>query len=140
MLQIKRRDLITFLQSEVLGRVPGIIHAFSTRRGDQGDLNLGPHSSSNPIVQMNCVRFLAAVGAPGWPIMKLRQVHSGRVVNIQDTSAATEAVEGDAAVTGLEGIVLGSQTADGVPILIADSRAMVVAAIQAGWLATGCRI
>src|SRR2546427_7566971 len=140
MLQIKRRDQITFLQSEALGRVPGIIHAFSTRRGDHADLSLGPHSSPNPLVQMNRARFFAAVGAPGWPIMKLRQVHSSTVVDITDTSAASEAVEGDAAVTGLRGIVLGIQTADCVPILIADSRGTVVAAIHAGWRGTASRI
>ncbi len=140
MLQIKRRDQITFLQSEVLGRVPGIIHAFSTRRGDTRDLNLGPHSSANPIVQMNRVRFLASVGVPGWPMMKLRQVHSDRVVNIQDTSAATDAVEGDAAVTALKGAVLAVQTADCVPILIADSHGTAVAAVHAGWRGTAARI
>src|SRR5213083_215160 len=140
MLQIKRRDQITFLQSEALGRVPDIIHAFSTRRGDTRDLNLGPHSSANPIVQMNRVRFLASVGLPGWPMMKLRQVHSDRVVNIQDTSAATDAVEGDAAVTALTGAVLGVQTADCVPILIADSHGRAVAAVHAGWRGTAARI
>src|SRR5438876_2531510 len=140
MLQIKRRDQITFLQSEVLGRVPDIIHAFSTRRGDTRDLNLGPHSSANPIVQMNRVRFLASVGVPGWPMMKLRQVHSDRVVNIQDTSAATDAVEGDAAVTALKGAVLAVQTADCVPILIADSHGTAVAAVHAGWRGTAARI
>ena len=140
MLQIKRRDQITFLQSELLGRVPGIIHAFSTRRSDQGDLSLGPYSSPNPIVQMNRVRFLASVGAPGWPIMKLRQVHSSRVVDIRDTSAATDAVEGDAAVTALTGAVLGVQTADCVPILIADSHRTAVAAVHAGWRGTAARI
>src|SRR5881397_2982423 len=140
MLQIKRRDQITFLQSELLGRVPGIIHAFSTRRSDQGDLSLGPYSSPNPIVQMNRVRFLASVGAPGWPIMKLRQVHSSRVVDIRDTSAATDAVEGDAAVTALKGAVLSVQTADCVPILIADSHGRAVAAVHAGWRGTAERI
>ena len=140
MLQIKRRDQITFLQSEALSRVPGIIQAFSTRRGDHTDLSLGPHSSPNPIVQMNRVRFLAAVGAPGWPVMKLRQVHSSTVVAIDDTSAANDAVEGDAAATDLKGIVLGIQTADCVPILVADSRGAAVAAIHAGWRGTAARI
>jgi len=140
MLQIKRRDQITFLQSEALSRVPGIVDGFSTRRGDRTDLSLGPHPSTNPRVQMNLLRFLEAVGAPGWPIMKLRQVHSAKVVDITDTSAANEAVEGDAAVTGLRGIVLGIQTADCVPVLIADLRGTAVAAIHAGWRGTASRI
>jgi len=72
--------------------------------------------------------------------MKLRQVHSGTVVNIRDTSAATDAVEGDAAVTALAGAVLAVQTADCVPILIADSHGTAVAAVHAGWRGTAARI
>src|SRR5438477_2895852 len=120
MLQVKRQDQITFLQSEALQRVSGIIHGFSTRRGDHTDLTLGPHSSPNPMVQINRVRFLAAIGAAGWPIMKLKQVHSGIVVDMNDTSSANDAVEGDAAITNLQGVMLAVQTADCVPILVSE--------------------
>jgi YfiH family protein len=92
------------------------------------------------MVQINRVRFGAAIGAPGWPILKLKQVHSGIVVDMHDTSAAGNAIEGDASVTGLQGVMLGVQTADCVPILIADSEAKAVAAIHAGWRGTAARI
>ena len=62
------------------------------------------------------------------------------VVAIDDTSAANDAVEADAAATDLKGIVLGIQTADCVPILVADSRGAAVAAIHAGWRGTAARI
>src|SRR3989442_3216171 len=140
MLQVKRQDQITFLQSEALERVSGIIHGFSTRRAEHTDLTLGPHSSPNPMVQINRVRFLAAVGAAGWPIMKLKQVHSGIVVDMNDSAAANDAVEGDAAVTDIKGIVLGVQTADCVPILISDSRGAAAAALHARWRGTAARI
>jgi YfiH family protein len=140
MLQVKRQDQITFLQSEALSRVPGIIHAFSTRRSERRDLTLGPHSSSDPRVQINRIRFLAAVEAPGWPIMKLKQVHSGVVADMDDSSAATDAVEGDASVTAIKGVMLGVQTADCVPILIVDACGRAVAAIHAGWRGTASRI
>jgi YfiH family protein len=140
MLQVKRQDQITFLHSEALGRIAGIIHAFSTRRGERQDLSLGPHSSPNPMVQINRVRFLAAIRAPGWPIMKLKQVHSGIVADIDDTSAASDAVDADAAITNLKGVMLAVQTADCVPILISDVRGAAVAAIHAGWRGTAARI
>jgi polyphenol oxidase len=140
MLQVKRQDQITFLHSEALGRIPGIIHAFSTRRGDRQDLTLGPHSSPNPMVQINRVRFLAAIRAPGWPIMKLKQVHSGIVADINDTSAANDPVEADAAITDLRGVMLAVQTADCVPILISEVHGGAVAAIHAGWRGTAARI
>jgi polyphenol oxidase len=140
MLQAKRESQITFLHSELLDAVPGLVHAFSTRRAERNDFTLGPVSSPNPIIQINRARFLAAIGAAGWPILKLRQVHSGVVRDMDDTSAAGEAVEGDAAVTSIRGALLGVQTADCVPILIVDRDATCVAAVHAGWRGTGHRI
>jgi polyphenol oxidase len=140
MLQVKRQDQITFLQSDTLHRIPGVVHAFSTRRGERNDMSLGPADSPNPMIQINRARFLAAIGAPGWPIIKLKQIHSGTVVDVLDTSGAAEAIEGDAAVTSLRGVILAVQTADCVPILVADSGARVVAAIHAGWRGTAARI
>jgi len=140
MLQVKRQDQITFLHSEALDHIPGIVHAFSTRRAERNDFSLGPHNSPNPMIEINRVRFVAAIGAPGWPIIKLKQVHSGIVVDIDDTSAASEAVEGDAAVTELRGLMLGVQTADCVPVLIAHRQGRCVAAAHAGWRGTASEI
>src|SRR5436190_13610004 len=140
MLQVKRQDQITFLRSEALDGIPGVVHAFSTRRGERNDFSLGPITSPNPMIHINRARFSAAIGAPGWPIIKLKQVHSGIVADIDDTSAAGEAVEADAAVTSLRGVVLGVQTADCVPILIADAGGQAIAAVHAGWRGTAARI
>ena len=140
MLQVKRKDQITFLQSDLLAAIPGVVHGFSTRRGERTDFSLGPFDSPNPMIQINRVRFLSAIEAVGWPLIKLRQVHSGIVVDIDDTSAASEAVQGDAAVTALRGVALGVQTADCVPILIADSKGRAVAAVHAGWRGTAAGI
>lgn len=140
MLQVKRQDQITFLHSETLDRIPGLVHAFSTRRAERNDFSLGPADSPNPMIQMNRARFLAAIGAPGWPIIKLKQIHSGIVVDVDDTSAASEAVAGDAALTALRGVVLAVQTADCVPVLVADIESRAVAAIHAGWRGTAAGI
>jgi YfiH family protein len=140
MLQVKRQSQITFIHSQTLDQIPGIIHAFSTRRGERNDFSPAPADSPNPMIQMNRARFLAAIGAPGWPIIKLKQIHSGIVVDVDDTSAAGEAVPGDAAVTSLRGVVLGVQTADCVPILIADEEGRAAAAIHAGWRGTAAGI
>jgi YfiH family protein len=140
MLQVERRGQITVLHSEALDRIPGIVHGFSTRRAERNDFSLGPVDSPNPMIQINRARFLAAIGAPGWPIIKLKQIHSGTVIDVEDTSAASEAVPGDAAVTSLRGVALAIQTADCVPILIADGEGRAVAAIHAGWRGTAARI
>jgi YfiH family protein len=139
MLQVKREFQITFLHSEPLGRIPRLVHAFSTRRSERNDFTLGT-AAANPLEQMNRIRFLASIGSPGWPLLKLKQVHSGIVREMDDTSAAGDAVEGDAAITSLEGVLLGVQTADCVPILLADSENRAVAAVHAGWRGTVSRI
>jgi YfiH family protein len=140
MLNAKRESQVTFLHSETLDRIPGVVHGFSTRRSERNDFSLGPLSSPNPIIPVNRARFLAAIGAPGWPILKLRQVHSGVVVDMDDTRAAGDPIEGDAAVTALRGALLGVQTADCVPILITDNDGTCVGAIHAGWRGTAARI
>jgi len=140
MLQVKRQDQITFLQSELLNRIPGVVHAFSTRRAERSNFSLGPADSPNPMIQINRARFLAAIGAPGWPIIKLKQVHSHTVIDIANTAAAVDAIPGDAAMTGLRGVILGVQTADCVPILVSDKEGRAVAAIHAGWRGTAERI
>jgi len=140
MLQAKRESQVTFLHSDLLDRIPRVIHAFSTRRAERTDFSLGPVSSPNPMIQINRARFLAAAGAAGWPVLKLRQVHSGIVRDMDNTMAAGDPVEGDAAVTSIPGALLGVQTADCVPILIADREARCVAAIHAGWRGTAARI
>jgi polyphenol oxidase len=140
MLQANRVSQITVLSAPELSAIPGIGHGFSTRRAEHNHFTLGPFSSENPAVAMNRARFMAAVDMPGWPLLKLKQTHSSIVHSFRDTFAASQAVEGDAAITELRGAALGIQTADCVPILIADKRSRVVAAVHAGWRGIASRI
>jgi polyphenol oxidase len=140
MLQVKRDAQVSFLLSDVLSAIPGVVHAFSTRRAERNDFTLGPATSANPMIQINRTRFGAAIGAAGWPVLKLKQVHSGIVREMQDTMAAGDALEGDAAVTAVRGALLSVQTADCVPILIADLDGRCVGAVHAGWRGTAARI
>jgi len=140
MLQVKRSSQITVLSAPALAAIPGVVHGFSTRRAEHNEFTLGPFGSENPAVQMNRARFLSVVDMPGWPILRLTQVHSNVVCAMKDTTAANEPVEGDAATTSLSGAVLAVQTADCVPILIADKAGRAVAAIHAGWRGTADRV
>lgn len=134
MLQINRVSQITLLSAQVLDRIPGLVHAFSTRRAEHNSFTLGP--VADPLVQLNRARLLSAAGAAGWPLQKLNQVHSAIVCEMDDTWAANEPVKGDAAVTSVRGSLLGVQTADCVPILIADKQGRAVGAVHAGWRGT----
>src|SRR5688500_16488611 len=140
MLQAKRVSQITLLQSNLLSAVPGVLHAFSSRRAEHNMFTVGPAGSDNPAVQLNRARLLAAAGMAGWPVLRLRQIHSGIVQNMKDTWAANDPLQGDAAITALRGAALAVESADCVPILIAALDGTAVAAVHAGWRGTAQRI
>ena len=68
-------------------------------------------------------------------ITTLRQIHSARVVDAAGRRG-DRIDEGDALTSGTPGVNVGIRTADCVPILIADARLRVVAALHAGWRGT----
>lgn len=71
-------------------------------------------------------------------LVTLRQFHSD-VIQMA-AAPCDEAPKADALVTNTPGLLLGVQTADCVPILLADTRRRAVAAIHAGWRGTLARI
>ena len=59
-----------------------------------------------------------------------RQVHGTRVVSVVSADARPEA---DALASATPGLLVGVVTADCMPVLLADRRRRVVAAVHAGW-------
>jgi len=91
---------------------------------------------------------VGALTARQTTLVTLRQFHSD-VVHVATAPAAAppkddepkaEAPKADALATHTQGLLLGVQTADCVPILLADTRHRTVAAIHAGWRGTLARI
>jgi hypothetical protein len=83
-------------------------------------------------------------------LVTLRQIHSGliRVIEPEDavqpihlhTADGRAILRGDGLMTDVPDVVLGIQTADCVPVLVADVRKRAVAAFHAGWRGTLARI
>jgi YfiH family protein len=146
---------------------PWLRAGFSTRHGGgtaayaddgPGEQNLGwTKEDSAEVVTENRRRFVRAVwGAGRQPeLVTVRQFHSGmvRVVGGPPTSQVRDAghpeflvrngkavLRGDALMTAQPGLLLGVQTADCVPVLLADTRTRAVAAFHAGWRGTLARI
>ena len=67
----------------------------------------------------------------------LKQIHSARVLTAGEVGCAGE---GDALITTHMGIPVSVRTADCYPILLADARNHVVAAVHAGWRGTAGQI
>lgn len=133
------------IESRMLGKLAWLAHGFSTRPGGASlldgkpALNLGfTEWDERESVASNRERFIAALDVRGMPLITLRQFHSD-VIHIASEPNA-EAPKADALIASTPGLLLGVQTADCVPILLADTRRHVVAAIHAGWRGTLARI
>ncbi|HEX7322305.1 MAG TPA: peptidoglycan editing factor PgeF [Mycobacterium sp.] len=94
--------------------------------------NLGDHVGDDPAaVAANRSRLAAATGLGADRVVWMNQVHGERVEVVDGPRGA--AVDGtDALVTAVPGLALAVVTADCVPVLMADARAGVVAAVHAG--------
>ncbi len=139
-----------------------LVHGFSTRAGGRtriyrpeasagGDLNLGFTDPESPkIVAANRRLFLRAVwGGRELPaLITLKQIHSPLVRRIGRHEAAAlqrglsqpAISKGDGLMTDWPGVLLGIQTADCLPVLVADRRRRAVAIFHAGWRGTVARI
>jgi polyphenol oxidase len=137
---------LQILQTSLLTSEPWLSHGFSTRIGgssplgkDTRVLNLGfTDWDSRENVESNRAKFTRALGSDTWQLVTLRQIHSD-VVHVHDAVSAVP-LSGDAVITSTPGLLLAVQTADCVPILLADTRRRVVAAVHAGWRGTLARI
>ena len=145
-----------------LVRVPGwnrfdwLRHGFSTRPGGESivyggdsDLNLGWTEEDDPAaVAENRQRLVKAVG--GGSLVTIRQIHGAvtQVVRQDDgafdgrlqTPEGKAVLQGDGLMTNVQGVLLGIQTADCVPVLVVDVQKHVVAAFHAGWRGTVARM
>ena len=94
--------------------------------------NLGDHVGDDPAaVAANRKRLAAAIGLGADRVVWMNQVHGDRV-EVVDGPRTTAVADTDALVTGTPRLALAVVTADCVPVLLADARAGVVAAVHAG--------
>jgi polyphenol oxidase len=101
--------------------VPWLVHGFGTRAGSPADFGRNKKKTW-----------------PGFAVVELRQTHSDVLHFIEDVPARR--LEGDALATDRRGILLVIRTADCLPVLLADEKRNVVAAVHAGWRGTSRRI
>jgi purine-nucleoside/S-methyl-5'-thioadenosine phosphorylase / adenosine deaminase len=145
------KSRIEIVRSPAFVPIPWLIHGFSTRTGGvssafarggrAGELNLGfTASDSRENVLENRRRFLDALVAPSdSALVTLKQIHSS-VVRRVGRRDADRTLRGDGLMTNEPGVLLAIQTADCIPVLIADTRRKAVAAFHAGWRGTLKRI
>jgi YfiH family protein len=139
-------------------KYPWLRAGFSTRLGggstaysygEREELNLGWTESDEPsVVAENRRRFLAEVAGKGakFELAAVRQSHTPvvRTVRAEHGSLAAEdgkaVLRGDALLTDVSGLMLGVQTADCTPVIVADVKRRAVGVFHAGWRGTLKRI
>jgi polyphenol oxidase len=159
---------VHLLQIPAWGDLLWLWHGFSTRRGGvsraycpdeaPGELNLGfTDADDRDLVAANR-RLLAesVTGDPTTQLITVRQFHSNLVVARRadtrrkppskasgvagESFAPPHVCKGDGLITTQPGLLLAIQTADCIPVLVADRKQRVVAAFHAGWRGTVQRI
>jgi polyphenol oxidase len=152
---LRKVGKVQILSAPALSKLDWLVHGFSTRPGGESELPMGPHfgATSERVlnlgftdwdervrVEENRARFFRAVGAAEMRVALLRQIHSDAVHRGAVPDKSVDAPQGDALVTNERGVLLVVQTADCVPILLADTKKRAVAAIHSGWRGTLKRI
>ena len=149
--------VVDVIEVQAWQQYPWLRAGFSTRQGGvtsvygaAGEMNLGWTKEDDPrSVAANRARLVVSVAGetgPAWQLVTMRQVHGNTVRAVRNdgspliTSDGKAVVEADALMTGAAGLMLGVQTADCTPLLLADTRLRVVAAVHAGWRGTLARI
>jgi YfiH family protein len=142
---------MSVLHAPVLENLPWLVHGFSTRTGGvsssdtsprrRGELNLGtvPWDRAQNVTA-NRRRLLDALPADGLRLVVLKQIHSDLIRIFEESRQPSESLPGDGLVTRQPGLLLAVLTADCFPILLADARRRVVAALHCGWRGTVQRI
>jgi len=100
------------MKSQILSELDWVAHGFGVGDGD-----------------------VREIVSPPARVFDTEQVH-GNAVHVLENEGVDGVLNGDAFVTSKPGLVCHVRTADCVPILIADKRNRVVAAVHAGWKGT----
>ena len=143
------KNKLQLLRSEKLDRLAWLVHAFSTRLGGVSrayggnTLNLGfTKLDSRAAVERNRELFLKELGVANegksWPLVALRQMHSDLIHRVD--RIPEQPLAGDGLITDTLGLLLAVQTADCLPIIVADRKRQAVGVFHAGWRGTVKRI
>ena len=115
------------MQSTVLASIAP--HIFSTR-----------DASPPGVHQPNYDAVAASLGVNTAHLVAVRQVHGRDVIVVREGESVDTQAEADAIVSCDPARVILVRTADCVPILLADRRRRVVAAVHAGWRGTAAGV
>lgn len=156
--QKEAQTKLNILRASSFNQIPWLAHGFSTRSGGfsraygKNDLNLGfTKDDDKSAVERNRLTFLRELTGSDtqqsrrrndssslWTVITLLQVHSDVIHWIE--SVPKEPLTGDGLLTATPGLLLAIQTADCLPVILADPKRRAVGVFHAGWRGTVKRI
>jgi hypothetical protein len=125
-----------FLYHQRLNAYKWLRHGFSLRRNrpDGHEMSLGFKGyQPREVVIENRRKLIEAIWGRNLPLAVPKQVHSNTVVVLPNISKPWDPPEADGLVTNQAEVVISVQTADCLPVLLADPVYRAVAAVHAGW-------
>ena len=127
------------IKSKKLAKLKNLKHGFFNSSGGKSkgiyqSLNCGPGSKDLSVnVKKNLQVVKKKISNSAKNIFLLNQIHSNKLVYIDNNYKLTKKPKADAVITNQKNLPIAVLTADCVPILIYDNKKRIVAAIHAGW-------
>ena len=127
------------IKSKKLSKLQNLKHGFFNSLGGNStgiykSLNCGLGSKDlSANVKKNLQFVKKKISNSAKNIFLLNQIHSNKLVYVDDNYKSTNKPEADAVITNQKNLPIAVLTADCVPILIHDNKKRIVAAIHAGW-------
>ena len=127
------------IKSKKLARLKDLKHGFFNSSGGKSkgiyqSLNCGPGSKDLSVnVKKNLEVVKKKISNSAKNIFLLNQIHSNKLVYIDNNYKLTKKPKADAVITNQKNLPIAILTADCVPIIIYDNIQRIVAAIHAGW-------
>lgn len=118
---------------------PENVYAVTTLRpggvstGDYSEYNLAMHvGDEQQAVRKNRVKLIEDLQLPSEPHW-LDQVHSNKVIRVEEQMAGELPAQADASVSSVKGMVCAVLTADCLPVFFCNQAGTEVAVAHAGW-------
>ena len=124
-------------KSSLLGLASNICaHGFFQMEDQQGNSQSAAfiESENFDVVSQRRARMVEQLGLNPGPVMSMKQIHSNKVVVVEENWERGQGPQADGFVTKTPGIILGILTADCSPLLFVDPQNRVIGACHAGWL------
>ncbi|WHQ47092.1 MAG: peptidoglycan editing factor PgeF [Candidatus Midichloria sp.] len=118
-----------FLISSLFNQIKSIQHGFFSKLRE---VNQEESSLPNRNTPSNIEKITKSFNCTN-NVKFLRQIHSNKVIIVENPSQICSNIEADALVTRLPQVLLAIKTADCVPILFCDPENNIIGAAHAGW-------